>query len=458
MMKFAWLGCVAMLCAGLAGCGNPEQVPMNFPKPQVKDYEAQLAPGELALRRITDPAEIPDFAPACANLAGLRDAIALSLNYLSKPSSQRAFPYGEISHDQAVASLQAFEALLDANLTPQQMNDAIRKQFDVYTSVGCDRLGTVLFTCYYTPIFDASPVRTERFRYPLYKAPADLVKGPDGTPTTPLPDRRTIETSALYAGNELAWMADPFEAYVAHIQGSCRLRWPDGQEMTVGYTANNGHDYNSVRAELVKDNKIGKRDGLPAMLRYFHNYPNEVTAYTWRNPRFIFFAVIDDGRPRGCLNEPVTPRRSIATDKRIFPAGCLAMLSTALPARQGSAIVDAPYEGFACDQDSGGAIRAPGRCDLYLGIGAEAGELAGRAQNEGRLYYVFLKPSSALPPSLRSSVLPPATPAPATTKTPKAPAKTAPAKSAPPATVETPATSTGQPLAPIAKPTREDVP
>jgi len=187
-----------------------------------------------------------------------------------------------------------------------------------------------------------------------------------------------------------------------------RLRMPDGSEMTAGYTANNGHPYNSVRAELVKDRKIGPRDGLPAMLAYFKAHPDEVQPYTWRNPRYIFFAVIDDGRPRGCLNEPVTPYCTIATDKRIYPPGCLAMVATAMPQHRGDTIEDAPLSLFALNQDAGGAIRAAGRCDLYVGIGPEAGDLAGRAQNEGRLYYLFLKPS-LLPPE-------PLTPAPPAAK------------------------------------------
>jgi membrane-bound lytic murein transglycosylase A len=396
-----------MLCGlTIAGCAKGREEEFAFPPAIQKDYEAQLAPGQLALRKITDPRLIPDFTPACADTAGLKEAIRHSLDYLAKPSSQNFFPYGGITHGEAVASLQAFLALLDTGLSPDAMNADIRQQFDVYMSVGCDSKGTVLFTCYYTPIFEASPIRTDKFKYPLYKAPPGLVKLPDGTPATLLPDRKTIETSDMYAGNELVWMADPFEAYVAQIQGSVRLRMTDGSDFTVGYTANNGHDYKSIRAELVKDGKIGKRDGLPAMIAHFRRFPGEVTAYTWRNPRYVFFAPVEDGRPRGCLNVPVTARRSIATDKRIFPPACLAMASTLLPTRQGGAITDMPFSGFALDQDSGGAIRAAGRCDLYLGIGPEAGDLAGRAQNEGKLYYLFLKPGGVAP-----AALPPITPA-----------------------------------------------
>jgi membrane-bound lytic murein transglycosylase A len=58
----------------------------------------------------------------------------------------------------------------------------------------------------------------------------------------------------------------------------------------------------------------------------------------------------------------------------------------------GGAIAKAPYTGFALDQDTGGAIRAPGRCDVYMGIGDQAGQMAGQVYEEGTLYYLFLKP------------------------------------------------------------------
>jgi membrane-bound lytic murein transglycosylase A len=405
--KILVLSVFALGAVILAGCAKEEMMVPGVPPG--KNYEAQLPPGALALRKITDPQQIPDFTQACTNTAGMREAIVYSLDYLAKPSSQKAFPYGEVTRTQAVTSLKAFAALVDSGKPAAEMNAALRDQFDVYVSVGCDDRGTVLFTAYYTPIFDASPVRTDRFKWPLYKPPADLVKGPDGSPTTPMPDRKTIESQNLYAGNELVWLGDPFEAYVAQIQGSVKLRMADGPEMTVGYTANNGHEYNSVRAELVKDGKIGPRDGLPAMLAYFKAHPAEVLPYTWRNPRYVFFAVIEDGRPRGSLNEPVTAYRSIATDKRIYPPACLAMVTTTMPTRRGQKIEELPLSGFALDQDTGGAIRAAGRCDLYVGIGKEAGELAGRAQNEGRLYYLFLKPSKMPKEPLAPTAAPPAT-------------------------------------------------
>ena len=115
--------------------------------------------------------------------------------------------------------------------------------------------------------------------------------------------------------------------------------------------------------------------------------------YIRRNPRFVFFKK-EDGPPLGCLNEPVTPVRSIATDKSIFPRGSLAFISTTLPRPMGNSTINQLYSGFALDQDAGGAIRAPGRCDVYMGQGETAGKLAGQTYQEGRLYYLFLKSSA----------------------------------------------------------------
>ncbi len=390
MRTFRFSAALVLLALVAAGCEKAAMVPAI---PLAKNYEAPLPPGLDALRKITDPKRMPNFTQALANTTALREAIDHSLHYLAKPSGRKHYPCCGITHAQAVESLKAFRALLDSRATPQQMSAAVRSRFDVYESVGCDMRGTVLVTCYYTPIFNGSPVRAAAFGHPLYKPPADLVKLEDGSPSKRYPDRRTIETTGMYAGNEIVWLADPFEAYVAQVQGSVKIRMPDGRIKTYGYTANNGHEYRSVRAELVKDGVVGKYAGLPEMLRYFHAHPEDIQRYTWRNPRYVFFAPVPDGRPRGCLNEPVTRGRTVATDKSIFPAACLAFVTTHLPVRLGARIGFAPWSGFALDQDAGGAIRAPGRCDLYLGVGDEAGQLAGRAKHEGRLYYLFLKPS-----------------------------------------------------------------
>lgn len=386
---------LVVVLLALAGCQKRSAVIMDVQEMR-KDYSRPLPPGELALRKITDPAQIPDYTGACSDLDGLLEAINHSLNYMAKPSSRRFYPYGDISHDQAVRSLQELKKLVGSGMSPGELNKVLRGEFDTYISVGCDDRGTVLFTGYYTPIFDGSLTRTDRFRYPLYKTPDDLVKdadgvvlgrkGPDGS-IGKFPNRKDIEHSGMLAGREIAWLADPFEVYVVQVQGSAKIRMPDGSIETIHYDAHNGWDYKSIVPEMVADGKIpGRNISLRAMIDYFKVHPEEVDLYVNRNPRFVFFKR-ETGEPRGSINEPVTPFRTIATDKSIYPRAMFAFAAVNL---------ERPV-GFVLDQDTGGAIRAAGRCDVYKGIGDRAGELAGQTYREGRLYYLFIKPDRRVP-------------------------------------------------------------
>ena len=392
-IKFILIGLILVIVfLALAGCEKRRAVLIDHQEPQ-KDYTRQLPPGELALRKITNPSQIPDYTQACSDMNGLLEAIEHSLNYMAKPSSSAFYPYGDITHEHAIKSLQELKKFATAGLSPQQMNTVLRKKFDTYISVGCDDQGTVLFTGYYTPIFNGSPIRTDIFKYPLYKSPNDLLKGPDGTilgqkgtdgQIRQYPSREDIQKSNILAGNELVWLSDPFEVYVVHVQGSAKIRMPDGQIETVGYAAHNGWEYQSIRQKMIADGKFTEKNiNMKAMIDYFKTHPNEVDMYVNKNPRFVFFKS-EEGDPRGSLNESVIPFRTIATDKTIYPRAMFAF--TAVD-------IDRPI-GFALDQDTGGAIRAAGRCDVYMGVGDHAGELAGKTYHEGQLYYLFIKTDS----------------------------------------------------------------
>jgi hypothetical protein len=119
----------------LAGCKSAARREIE---PMPISYDRPLAPGEQALRKVTEPWDVPDFTFGCTNLGDLRGAVGNSLNYLDKPSSKRYYPICGISHSRAVASLKKFAELIDSGLAGKQLNDAIQQHFDVYTSVGCD--------------------------------------------------------------------------------------------------------------------------------------------------------------------------------------------------------------------------------------------------------------------------------------------------------------------------------
>ena len=387
---------LVVMVSGLTGCRTRGKVKTQ----EQLVYDKPLGPGQSALRKITDPALIPDFTMAACNLTNLREAVGNSINYMQKPSSEQFFPVDDVTHVRAKASLEEFARLLDDGVTGARLDVAIREKFDVYTSVGCDNQGTVLFTGYYTPIFDGSLEENAEYRYPLYSQPEDLEKGPtgeilgqrgaDGQLST-YPPRAEIASSGMLKGQEIVWLKDPFEAYIAHVQGSAKVRLADDNITTVGYAANNGYDYNGISKQMIDDGVITREQlNLSAMIAYFKAHRDMVDKYVNLNPRFVFFKQ-STGAPHGSLNEPVIDLRSIATDKSIFPRASLTYINTKLPQMIDGQITTAFYDGFTLDQDTGGAIRAPGRCDVYMGSGDLAGKLAGNTYQEGRLYYLFLK-------------------------------------------------------------------
>lgn len=407
MTRWTAITLITVLLATLPGCSKPvKEMELYQPPADTKDYGRPLPPGALALRKI-DPRDYPDFSPGFDDRAGLETAIQHSLDYLAKRSSHKYFPYGDITHARAVASLERFLDVLAEARTGADLDRLIRAEFDVYQSVGCDDRGTVYYTGYYTPIFEGRRQRDARFRYPLYALPPDLVKddegrilgrlGPGGEIEPRYLTRREIEEGRALDGYEIAWLKDPFEAYVVTVQGSAKLRLADGSLLELNYAGNNGHNYAPVAEAMVRDGVIGRNEvSLQRLLQYFSEHPDRVYHYCWKNPRYVFFQELAGG-PFGSLNTPVTPYRTLATDKEVFPRACLTFIKTNLPMRYGSGIVNAPTAAFALDQDTGGAIRAAGRSDVYMGVGPSAEALAGRTGSEGALYYLFVKSWSEPP-------------------------------------------------------------
>jgi membrane-bound lytic murein transglycosylase A len=269
--------------------------------------------------------------------------------------------------------------------------------------VGYNGEGIVLFTGYYSPIFHASKTRTAEYSFPLYKRPADLVTDPktgepkgrkmaNGT-VGPYPTRKEIESTHMLQGTELVWLRDALDAYIIQVNGSAKLLMPDDTVMFVGYAGKTDRPYKGlgqsmVDAGLVKANELS----LPAIRRAYHDNPQRVIDLMQQNESYVFFQVYDDTKwPSGSLGVKVSPESTLATDKKIYPRGGVVMVDTqAVTISAGKR----KFQRFMLDQDTGGAIQAPGRADIYMGWGSSAEILAGGQYAEGRLYYFFLKPEN----------------------------------------------------------------
>ena len=328
----------------------------------------------------------------------LLTAVAHSLSYLDTPAAIEAYanyPIEGLTYERVRRSLQRFRTLVLTSDSPAELQAAMKREFDLYQSIGNDGEGTVHFTGYFEPTYAASRVPTAEYRYPLYQRPTDLDDWVLPHPTrTELEGKDGLQSAnGPLKGLELVWMRDRLEAFLVQVQGSARLRLTDGSFMSVGYAGRTEYDYVSLGRELINDGKVPSEGmTLERLLAFFAAQPAALNEYIPRNNRFVFFRETAGGPPTGTFSVPVTAGRSIATDKAIMPPGALALINLDWPTLGTSGSWQAtPISRYVLNQDTGGAIQGPGRVDIYVGSCEAAGNQAGQINTDGQLFFLLLK-------------------------------------------------------------------
>lgn len=321
-----------------------------------------------------------------------------SLLYLTKGDAIAAYqnyPVREITLDRVRRSLLRFRQLVVSSMSAAQLQAAVQREFVFYQSVGNDGKGTVKFTAYYEPVYTASRVRTAIYKYPIYRLPPDFSQWPK-----PHPKRIDLEGKDGLKGNksklrglELLWFRDRLEAYMVHIQGSAQIKLTNGKTTSIGYAGGTDYPWTSIGKELAKDGKLPLAGlTMPRMIAYFRQKPQELSNYLPRWKRFIFFQETSGRAATGSIHVPVTAERSIATDKSLMPPGALALIYNSFPyPTSGGKLERHTVSRFVLDQDTGSAIKGPGRVDYFMGSGKLAGDRAGVTGGNGSLYYLLLK-------------------------------------------------------------------
>jgi membrane-bound lytic murein transglycosylase A len=268
--------------------------------------------------------------------------------------------------------------------------------------------GDAFVTGYFEPEIAGVRTRQPGFEVPVYAAPPDLVRAQPGD-TAPLADGRQpigryehggkfvpyydrgqIEDGALAGqGLEIGWAADPAEFFFLQIQGSGRLRAPDGSVIRLGYAAQNGYTYTGIgsvmRARGLIGSGVGQYSGsMQGIVRYLHDRPEEGRALMRENRSYVFMretvSAADTG-PIGALGVPVRARASVAADPAFVPLGAPVWLQ--LDSREAS--------GLWVAQDTGGAINGANRFDSFWGAGDAARMIAGGMSARGRALVLLPK-------------------------------------------------------------------
>lgn len=250
-----------------------------------------------------------------------------------------------------------------------------------------------LFTGYYEPSFDGSLVKTSEYSVPLYAPPKGLIKtNIDGKPTyrlrqngiyQPLPDRAVITSKGLPNTPVLAWIHSNIDQFFLQIQGSGEINLNNGQEILVGYAAENGKKYFPIGAYLIKTGALNPENvSMQTIKNWLEGHPSMAQMVMNLNPSYVFFRRLKTDQPIGAEGVELTPYRSLAVDRKYTALGTPVWLSTSLPTSKQTQ----PFNHLLVAQDIGGAIKGPVRGDIYFGSGSQPEWLAGHMQSTGNLW------------------------------------------------------------------------
>jgi membrane-bound lytic murein transglycosylase A len=344
-----------------------------------------------SLEAVVQPTQVPFGAEVILQRDALLQGIEHNLSFLQSTQAEQAyqlFADPRITRARVEKSLVRFKELLQEPLTSEQLAHRVRDEFELYRSKGNDGRGTVKFTGYFQPVYRASRTKTERYRYPLYTLPENYSSW-----SKPHPTRVTLEGydglgGGLLAGKELVYLASRYEAFMVHVQGSAIIEFDDGTSTAVGFAGGTEYPFRGVSKKYLKEKNVRWSD----LRTFFLQYPQELDAILSKNNRYIFFKENPSTTPLGSLGVPVLPESSIATDKLKLPPGALGMIRTTIPVRnkQGSFTLSKVTQ-VVLDQDTGSAIKGPGRVDIFMGTGSEAQKKANSVYAHGELLYLLVK-------------------------------------------------------------------
>ncbi|MEA3354009.1 MAG: murein transglycosylase A [Campylobacterota bacterium] len=272
-----------------------------------------------------------------------------------------------------------------------------RSNFTPYQLISDEKEDEGLITGYYEPILYGSFEQSEKYKYPVYKKPDDLLTVdlsdiyPDlkkyrlrgklvGNKVIPYNNREEIENGQNKALEPICYVSDKIDLFFLHIQGSGKVQLENGEIINIGYAAQNGRRYYSIGRKFIEKGYISREDiSLQTIRKWLKENPSKVDEILNLNDSYIFFR-LSDKTATGSLGVPLVANRNLAVDRAYIPLGYPVFIDTTDP------IDNKPIRQLMVAADTGGAIKGEIRADFFFGNGNSAEEKAGRMKQKGKLY------------------------------------------------------------------------
>lgn len=282
----------------------------------------------------------------------------------------------------------------------KDLKEYIENNFEPYAVIANGRTEGK-FTSYYEANIRASYEKNNKYEYPIYGKPNDLVEVNLRDFDTNLPNQRLIgrvkngKLVKYYTRQEIdkglldapvvLWGDDDVDIFIMQIQGAAVATLPNGEEVRVGYAENNGHKFRGIGSILLEKKLIKPSEAsMPKIRKWLKNNGNKAKASMLLNDRFIFHKIVDAEGPIGAMGLPLFAGRSMAVDRQYIPLGTMMWLETKAP--DGSKI-----NKMVMAEDVGSAIQGAIRGDYFWGHGEDALNEAGRMNSSGQYYILIPK-------------------------------------------------------------------
>ncbi|WP_330927413.1 murein transglycosylase A [Candidatus Sororendozoicomonas aggregata] len=297
-----------------------------------------------------------------------RSAINNSCQKLDRKNYSANLPLGSYSKWQKVCQQLA-------RVDDSQLTSFFEKHFNV-VQIAPDKAG--LFTGYFSPVYEGRRHKEPGFETPLLKLPDGDLRNKSRAEIA-----QYIDSGKVSADQVLVWLKSPVDRFFLQIQGSGTIELKDGSHLYAGYAGNNGGKYVAI-GRALKDRGDLKTVSMATIKQWLADNPEKQQSLFNENPRYIFFKETSTGAITA-QGVPATAHHTLAVDSSFIPYGSLLWVDTTLTINQ------KPYRQLMVAQDTGSAIKGVARGDIYMGVGEQAGTLAGAQQAPGKLYALVPK-------------------------------------------------------------------